>query len=51
MAKINIKFEKVTSFEGIFHVRELFSSYVCPIIDKVLGLEALNTVTNNTTGT
>ena len=38
MAKIQIKSEKVTPFGGIFHVRELFSRYVGPVIDKVLGL-------------
>ena len=38
MAKVQIKSEKVTSFGGIFHVRELFSRYMAPIIDKVLGL-------------
>ena len=38
MAKVNIKSEKITPFGGIFHVRELFSRYVGPVIDKVLGL-------------
>ena len=38
MAKVNIKSEKITSFGGIFHVREQFSRYVGPVIDKVLGL-------------
>ena len=38
MAKVNIKFEKITPFRGILHVRELFSRQVGPIIDKVLGL-------------
>ncbi len=38
MAKVQIKSEKVTPFGGIFHVRELFSRYVGPVIDKVLGL-------------
>ena len=38
MAKVQIKSEKVTPFGGIFHVRELFSRYMAPIIDKVLGL-------------
>jgi len=37
MAKVSIKSEKVTPFGGIFHVRELFSRYMAPIIDKVLG--------------
>ena len=37
-AKVQIKSEKVTPFGGIFHVRELFSRYMAPIIDKVLGL-------------
>ena len=38
MAKVQIKSEKITPFGGIFHVRELFSRFVGPIIDKVLGL-------------
>ena len=38
MAKVQIRSEKVTPFGGIFHVRELFSRYVGPVIDKVLGL-------------
>jgi len=38
MAKVSIKSEKVTPFGGIFYVRELFSRYVGPVIDKVLGL-------------
>ena len=37
-AKVQIKSERVTPFGGIFHVRELFSRYVGPVIDKVLGL-------------
>ena len=38
MAKVQIKSERITPFGGIFHVRELFSRYVGPVIDKVLGL-------------
>ena len=38
IAKVQIKSEKVTPFGGIFHVREQFSRYVGPVIDKVLGL-------------
>jgi len=38
MSKVQIKPEKITPFGGIFHVRELFSRYMAPIIDKVLGL-------------
>ena len=38
MAKISIKSEKITPFGGIFHVREHFSRFVGPVIDKVLGL-------------
>ena len=38
MAKVQIKSEKITPFGGIFHVREQFSRYVGPVIDKVLGL-------------
>ncbi len=38
MAKVQQKSEKITPFGGIFHVRELFSRYVGPVIDKVLGL-------------
>ena len=50
MAKINIKTEKNKTFKGIFHVKELFSSYVCSNIDKVLGFEAFHRVTNNSAG-
>ena len=38
MAKVQIKSEKITPFGGIFHVRELFSRFAGPVIDKVLGL-------------
>ena len=38
MAKLSIKYEKITPFGGIFHVREQFSRYAGPVIDKVLGL-------------
>ena len=38
MAKVNIKFEKITPFGGFFHVRRLFSRYMGPVIDNVLGL-------------
>ena len=38
MAKVSIKSERITPFGGIFHVRELFSRYVGPVIDEVLGL-------------
>ena len=38
MAKVSIKSERITPFGGIFHVREQFSRYVGPVIDKVLGL-------------
>ncbi len=38
MAKVQIKSEKITPFGGIFHVKELFSGYMAPIIDKVPGL-------------
>ena len=38
MAKVNIKSERITPFGGIFHVREQFSRFVGPVIDKVLGL-------------
>ena len=37
MANISIKSQKITPFGGIFHVRELFSRFVGPAIDKVLG--------------
>ena len=36
--KVQIKSEKITPFGGIFHVREQFSRFVGPVIDKVLGL-------------
>ena len=38
MAKVQIKSEKITPFGGIFHVREHFSRFVGPVMDKVLGL-------------
>jgi len=38
MAKVQIKSEKIIPFGGIFHVREQFSRFVGPVIDKVLGL-------------
>ena len=38
MAKVSIKSEKNTPFGGIFHVREQFSRFVGPVIDKMLGL-------------
>ena len=38
MTKVQIKTEKITHFGGIFHVREQFSHFVGPVIDKVLGL-------------
>ena len=38
MVKLQIKSEKITPFGGIFHVREQFSRFVGPVIDKVLGL-------------
>jgi len=42
MAKISIKSEKITPFGGIFHVRELFSLYVAPVIDSVLGSRCMS---------
>ena len=36
MAKVQIKSERITPFGEIFHVREQFSRYVGPVIDKVL---------------
>ena len=38
MAKVQIKPERITPFGGIFQVREQFSRFVGPVIDKVLGL-------------
>ena len=38
MAKVIIKSEKITPFGGIFLVREHFSRFVGPVINKVLGL-------------
>ena len=38
IAKVQIKSEKITPFGGIFHVREHFSRFVGPVMDKVLGL-------------
>ena len=42
MAKVSIKSEKITPFGGIFHVREHFSRFVGPVIDKVLGLRCIS---------
>ena len=42
MAKVIIKSEKITPFGGIFHVKELFSRYVGPVIDNVLGLYCIS---------
>ena len=39
MAKVQIKSERITPFGGIFQVRELFSRFVGPVIDKVLNPE------------
>ena len=38
MAKVNLKFGKITPFGGIFPVRRLFYRYMAPVIDNVLGL-------------
>ena len=38
MAKLSIKSERITPFGGIYYVRELFSRYIGPVIDEVLGL-------------
>ena len=38
VAKVRIKSEKITPLGGIFHVKEHFSRFVGPVIDKVLGL-------------
>ena len=43
MAKVQIKSEKSTPFGGIFHVREQFSRFVGPVIDKVRGLRCQGT--------
>ena len=43
MAKVQIKSEKVTPFGGIFHVRELFSRYMAPIIEKCWGCDVRRT--------
>ena len=33
--QVQIKSEKITPFGGIFHVREQFSRFAGPVIDKV----------------
>ena len=38
MAKVNIKFGKITPCGVFFHVRRLFPRYMAPVIDNVLGL-------------
>ena len=43
MAKVQIKSEKITPFGEIFHVREQFSRFVGPVIDKVRGLRCQGT--------
>ena len=43
MAKVQIKSEKITPFGGIFHVREQFSRFVGPVIDKVRDLRCQGT--------
>ena len=40
MAKVIIKSERITLFGGIFPVREQFSRFAGPVIDKVLGLRS-----------
>ena len=40
--KVQIKSDKITPFGGIFYLRELFSRYVGPAIDKVLGLRCIS---------
>ena len=51
MAKVQIKSERITPFGGIFHVRELFSRFVGPVIDKVLSeLAMANTTYTPATG-
>ena len=37
MAKVHIKFEIINPFGGIFHVRELISHFVGPVIDRAPG--------------
>ncbi len=44
MAKVQIKSEKITPFGGIYYVRELFSRYIGPIIEEVLGLRCMSGV-------
>ena len=43
MAKVQIKSEKITPFGGILLVREQFSRFVGPVIDKVRGLRCQGT--------
>jgi hypothetical protein len=50
VAKVQIKSEKITPIGGIFHVRELFSRFVAPIIDKVLGIRCKAAVGTGTWG-
>jgi hypothetical protein len=40
MAKVQQKSEKISAFGGIFHVRELFSRFVGPVIDRRAGLRS-----------
>ena len=41
MAKVSIKSEKSTPFGGIFHVREHFSRFVCPVIDNINNFDSV----------
>ena len=41
MAKIQIKFEKLTPFGGIFSIMEQFDALLAQTIDSTLGLVAL----------
>ncbi len=38
VAKVQIKSGNITPFGGIFHVRNLSSRFVGPVIDKTLGI-------------
>ena len=46
MAKVQIKSERITPFGGIFHVRELFSRYVGPVIDKYWASDVRHSATS-----
>lgn len=46
MAKVQIKSEKLTPFGGIFSIMEKFDQMISPVIEHVLGINALRMAIN-----